>query len=202
MQRNSPLRYEKKGLFDILGPMPEHPTHRLLILTGASGSGKTTLVQRLRSLSDACFLHFDSIGVPSEAEMIREHGSAQGWQKAMTREWLLRIQRDHLPYTPVVFEGQVRIRYLQECLAELGIPGARIILVDCDDSTRKTRLIEDRNQPDLADQKMMDWAQFLRREAIAWNCTILDTTALTVTESVEVLMGTTLTRERKGELSR
>jgi dephospho-CoA kinase len=179
-----------------------HPTHRLLILTGASGAGKTTIVSRLRRLSDACFLHFDAIGVPSAEDMTREHGSPQAWQRAKAREWLLRIRDEHLPHSPVVFEGQVRIRYLQEAIAEFGIQGVRIVLVDCDDHARKSRLINERNQPELANQQMMDWAQFLRREAHAWNVSILDTTALTVTESVEILLGTTLSRERKGDLSR
>lgn len=66
--------------------MFERPMN-VIFLTGASGAGKTTLLEMFSkeaSSAEAACLDFDSIGVPTEAEMIRAFGSASAWQEAMT----------------------------------------------------------------------------------------------------------------------
>jgi hypothetical protein len=42
-----------------------------------------------------------------------------------------------------------------------------LILIDCDDRTRARRLLEDRQQPELVTDDMMNWARYLRLEAQA-----------------------------------
>lgn len=152
----------------------------LVVLTGASGSGKTTLA---RAIQQACpphceVLFFDSVGVPS-AEAMRAFGDGHqpggAWQRATTIQWMEHIAAVMCSGLSVLFEGQMRIGFIHEALALFGIKGARIVLIDCDDSTRAGRLHLDRNQPELATLDMMAWARYLRDEALQAGCEILDT---------------------------
>jgi hypothetical protein len=159
---------------------------RLVILTGASGSGKTAIAEAIRigrpDLADV--LHFDSIGVPSPEARLA-WGPEGAWQRAMTLSWMARIAAMSGQYRPVLFEGQMRLAFVGEGLLAAGIADARMILVDCDDATRTHRLTTNRNQPELANPKMMIWAEFLRREAKETGCEVLDTSRLSLERSVE-----------------
>jgi hypothetical protein len=161
-------------------------TMGLVILTGASGSGKTTIAERIEQQypEQVRVLRFDSIGVPSPEERIARWGSGGGWQRAMTIEWLDRIARERYAL-PVLFEGQMRLAFITEGLATAGIAEARIVLVHCDDTTRTHRLCNERNQPDLANPDMMNWAKFLRGEAEAGGFELLDTSKISIEDSVE-----------------
>ncbi|MGV7214757.1 hypothetical protein [Bradyrhizobium sp. UFLA05-112] len=157
----------------------------LVILTGASGSGKTTIADRIQQQHPelARVFLFDSIGVPSPEERLAGWGSGGGWQRAMTIEWLVRIANEPDAH-PILFEGQMRLSFIKEGLAIAGIARARIVLVHCDDATRTHRLCSERNQPDLANAEMMNWAKFLRREAEAGGFELLDTSKISIEESV------------------
>jgi hypothetical protein len=152
----------------------------LVILTGASGSGKTTLARAVKqeNLLNCEVVFFDSVGVPSDEEMLAfgdGHQPGGAWQRATTISWMERIAVMLRAGASVLFEGQMRIAFIQEALAITGIEGARIILVDCADATRFARLHGERNQPELANDDMMSWSGYLRDEALNTGCEILDT---------------------------
>lgn len=177
---------------------------RLVILTGASGSGKTAIAEAIRTGRPdlAEVLHFDSIGVPSPEERLA-WGSEGAWQRAMTLNWMdriaARIAAVRGGHRPVLFEGQMRLAFVREGLLAAGITDARVILVDCDDATRTRRLLTERAQPELANPDMMTWAEFLRREAKGAGCEVLDTSHLSLEDSVEqVCAYLTLTHHSSG----
>jgi hypothetical protein len=168
------------------GPRHKSISMRLVILTGASGSGKTAIAEaiatELQSLVEV--LHFDRIGVPPVEEMLAGWGSGEAWQRASIVECLARISNMRALDRPVLFEGQMRLAFIQEGLSSAGLAGAQIILVDCDDATRKHRLTNERHQPELANTEMMNWAAYLRREAKEIGCVVLDTTGVPLMSSV------------------
>jgi chloramphenicol 3-O-phosphotransferase len=159
---------------------------RLVILTGASGSGKTAIAEAIRigrpDLAEV--LHFDSIGVPTPEARLA-WGPEGAWQRAMTLTWMARIAAMSGQDRPVLFERQMRLAFVREGLLAAGIANARVILVDCDDATRTHRLVTTRHQPELATPTMMIWAAFLRREAQEAGCEVLDTSRLSLEDSVE-----------------
>ena len=88
----------------------------------------------------------------------------------MTLEWMTRIAAAGDPGGTVLFEGQTRLAFLREALDSVGLTNAHVILLDCDDATRARRLTLARKQPDLVNQKMMNWAGFLRWCRLQLNC--------------------------------
>jgi predicted ABC-type ATPase len=158
----------------------------LVILTGASGAGKTTLAQYLLKhyRADCNVLFFDSIGVPTVDRMERDYGGGVAWQRVKTLEWMARIGPCLSTQRPALFEGQMRIAFIMEALAAHKIATAHIVLVDCDDVTRKARLHTDRSQPELANPIMMNWARCLREEALELGVETLDTSHKSVAQCI------------------
>lgn len=88
----------------------------------------------------------------------------------------------------LLFEGQTRFSFLEDGAAVAGGIMYTPILVDCDDDTRSKRLQIERKQPELVNEDMMMWARYLRSEALAHGHPILDTSALSLPDSVEWVM--------------
>lgn len=161
--------------------------NKLYFLIGASGAGKTTAVKELeKQRPDIKFCYSDSIGVPSFDDMVKTHGTIENWQKSKTIEWVKIIKRDFLSHNPVLLEGQSRPEFINAACLENGISDYSIILFDCSDEVRIDRL-NLRNQPDLANQNMMDWARYLRNEANKYNNVIIDTSDMSIGEMVVAL---------------
>ena len=160
----------------------------LVVLTGASGGGKTTIALAIEKIyPEFTVFRFDTIGVPS-AEIMATFGAGHqpggAWQRAMTLQWFERIATILEAGSSVLFEGQMRIAFIQEALATYDILNARVILVECDDETRTARLAHDRQQPELANDSMMRWSRYLHQEAAEVGCEILDTGRIPLEESV------------------
>jgi RNase adaptor protein for sRNA GlmZ degradation len=162
------------------------PSVRILVVTGASGTGKTTLVHEVeaRGIAGASFHYFDSIGVPSAEQMVREFGSAASWQIAMTNRWLERLARCESRLC--VLEGQVRPTTVLDAFARYQIEG-RILLLDCTHVVREARLRDQRRQPELNTRDMACWASYLRGQADALGLPVLDTSAMTAEDAGDAL---------------
>jgi len=161
----------------------------LVVLIGASRSGKTTIAQAVEAkhAGKISVHYFDHIGVPSVEQMIADYGSPARWQYAMTVAWMKRLAALAQSQKKLLFEGQMRLAFVTEAAETAGI-SCRSILIDCDDDTRRHRLAVDRGQPELANDEMIGWAAFLRREAITANAEILDTSSLSLDESVAAVI--------------
>ncbi len=104
-----------------------------------------------RFAADVDVFHFDQIGVPSPELMQSGHGSAEGWQRARTIEWMAKLGSLSKARRALLFEGQTRLSFLAEGAAAAGIPAYIPILIDCDDETRSRRLLVERKQPELVE---------------------------------------------------
>lgn len=162
----------------------------IVFLTGASGAGKTTLLDAFSQESNpsttAC-LHFDSVGVPSEQEMIKQYGSGRAWQKAMTYFWVNKISREFSDKKIVLIEGQVDINFILAAFHELQVTHYKIILVHCDNAIRHKRLHEDRNQPELINPEMDNWSNYLKKQANEMSIAVIDTTSMKMGDMIKAL---------------
>ena len=163
-----------------------------VIMTGASGSGKTAIAELIEADNpEIAVFRFDTIGVPSAEVMATfgtDHQPGGAWQRATTLKWMERIAPVLRSSRPVLFEGQMRIAFVQEALAAQQITHAHVICVECSDETRIARLTHDRKQPELANEGMMGWSRYLHAEALAAGCEIMDTTALPLIESTRKVL--------------
>ncbi len=163
------------------------PTKTIYFITGASGVGKTTLVENLmkkHANKHWSFVHFDTIGVPSSAEMERDFGSPPAWQKAKTVEWIGKLVNDYQSER-IFFEGQVNPQFIVEGFTKHNFENYRIILVDCSEKEMERRLTFGRSQPELLTEPMKNWLQYLRGQARESGVPILDTTILSPEEMVK-----------------
>jgi GrpB-like predicted nucleotidyltransferase (UPF0157 family)/dephospho-CoA kinase len=181
---------KNKFIGDILlkakNELSRHTHTSVIFLTGASGAGKTTLLNAFKkdlSSSIAC-LHFDNIGVPSEVDMIKVYRSGSEWQKAMTYHWVKKIMEEYKNKELVILEGQVNLDFITDAFAGFNFTQYKIILVHCDNKTRHQRLHQNRNQPELVNDQMDNWAEFLKKQAISKNAMILDTSLMNTEEMI------------------
>ena len=89
------------------------------------------------------FLHFDSIGVPSVEEMIKEYDSPSGWQEAMTYKWIDALIHQY-DFDYLFFEGQVNLKFIYDGFALHNFTDYKIILVDCSEEEMAYRLTHNR----------------------------------------------------------
>jgi dephospho-CoA kinase len=163
----------------------------IIFLSGASGAGKTTLIRALsRELiagNKISILHFDSVGVPSEEEMIKQYGSGSNWQKAMTFYWIKHIVQN-LPDKNVVFiEGQVNFLFIFEALKHHHVESYTLVLIHADPVERHQRLRHNRQQEHLINNDMDNWANYLMNQAKNMNALIIDTSITPIENCLNIL---------------
>jgi broad-specificity NMP kinase len=158
--------------------MRDIPMTKIYFITGASGVGKTTLIEQLQKKYTNkmwAFLHFDSIGVPSVEDMIKQYGSPSGWQEAITYQWIDTLIQKY-DNECILFEGQVNLQFIQNGFKQHGFTDYKIILIDCSEEEMAYRLTHKRGQPELLTNDMRNWLKFLRNQAKELGIKIVDTT--------------------------
>jgi hypothetical protein len=150
-----------------------------VILTGASGVGKTTIAQTIEdSHPEIAVYQGDRIGPPSD-EILAGYGHTDepggSTQRGFALYWVGVIADKLKAGKPVLLETQCRIAFLNEALSLHGVTNARIILVECSDVSRETRL-HGRGHPELANEQMSGWSRYLHGEADRFGHEVLDTT--------------------------
>lgn len=155
-----------------------HGVPAMLCVSGASGVGKTTVLAAIRAQVDAHLLPvlaFDSLGVPSVAEMERGWESARGWQKAMTWLWVQIARTAHRTRPLAILEGAFDPQYaIAACHANR--VRYRIALLDVGDDVRRARLAQ-RGQRDHTLTEPEGWADYLREQTRDLGGTIVDASA-------------------------
>ncbi len=166
-------------------------TEYIFWLTGASGVGKTTLLQSLAEKHERddswVFLKFDSIGVPSPEEMVRDFGSGENWQKVKTIEWVDKMVTGYGDKSVIIMDGQSNLEFIKSAFANSIFQNFKIILVDCDQKIMVNRLIDERQQAWLASEDMKNWLKFLRAQATEFGASIINTSTLDKTQALNTL---------------
>jgi energy-coupling factor transporter ATP-binding protein EcfA2 len=157
----------------------------LYFITGSCGSGKSTLLAAVKAaLPGLSAHHTDSMGVPSVQEMINRFGSTDAWQAHRLREW---VERAAASPGVTVVDGQARPKLILDAVRDAGLTAARVVLVDCGHAERRTRLLDQRRQPELDVLDTYAWAAYLRGQADALGLEVIDTTGQAMEDSAALL---------------
>jgi hypothetical protein len=87
------------------------------------------------------FFHFDSIGVPSVAEMKEEFGTPSRWQEVKTNEWIDKLVNE-CHEEKIFFEGQVNLQFVHNAFQKHDFRNYKIILLDCREEKMAHRLTD------------------------------------------------------------
>ena len=161
--------------------------YKIFFIIGASGSGKTTAIEALELLNFKNYkmFYFDKSGIPSVNEMQENYGSQEEWQRIKTIEWVKTITETAELNSTIILDIQTRPEFVEEACIDNEISQYKIILFDCSDKERESRLIK-RGQKELANQAMLNWAYYLRQKCQEFY--IIDNTFLTKDETVLYLL--------------
>ena len=160
----------------------------IFFITGASGTGKTSLVSDLEKkykYKNWKFLHFDSIGIPSLDEMVRQYGSVENWQKNTTYVWIKKMLTECSDKEIIIFEGQVNLEFINEGFAKNNFSDYKIVLLDCNEDIMIKRIVECREQPELLTQDMKNWLKLLRKQGENFGVDIIETSDKTKLEVLQ-----------------
>ena len=160
---------------------------KIVFLTGASGVGKTSIVNNMKFYNGyfTC-LHFDSIEIPTIEVMNSNFDGPENWQKMMTEDWVRKLVLDYSG--KILFEGQVNIDFIISGFKKINYKHYKIFLVDCSVATMLERLITKRKQPELANKNMINWLNFLRKQAGDLGIPIIDTDKLSTEQCCEIIV--------------
>ncbi len=94
--------------------------NKIYFVTGASGSGKTTTIKNIEKdkMLEVAFCYFDSVGVPTNEEMIKQYGSGENWQKVITSFWIKEIKEKYLDKQSAILDGQMRLSFIVDACKE------------------------------------------------------------------------------------
>lgn len=160
----------------------------IVFITGASGVGKTTLLNNLKekyaNKTNWQFLKFDSIGIPSNEEMVRDFGSVENWQRQTTYDWIDKMVNNFPDKELIIMDGQANLEFIKTGFEQQNFSNSQIVLIDCEQDIMVKRLINERQQAWLASEAMKNWLKFLRNQAQSFNKPIINTSSISPDEVV------------------
>ena len=106
------------------------------------------------------------------------------WQTRITYHWIKKLLNDYPNKKLIILEGQVNLNFIVSAFEGFNFYKYKIVLAHCENITRHKRLHQDRNQPELINDNMDTWAEFLKKQAIEKQAMILDTTLMNTDEMV------------------
>ena len=164
---------------------------KVITIIGASATGKSFLSQAYhQKYSSIPYYQFDTIGVPSYEDMIKEYGSGEEWQLQKTIEWMNRIVSENKSAEWVLFEGQTRPQFVNEAYEIANLKESFIVCLWCDAQTMQKRL-QQRKQPELFSDDMINWCNLLRKwSEESSNAIVLDTSGDESDQNIEKLCTT------------
>ncbi len=164
-------------------------TKYIIWLTGASGAGKSNLLSGLKekhsNKGNWEFVKFDSIGVPSTEDMIKEYGSGENWQRAKTYEWIDKMVNGYPGKEVIIIDGQANLKFIKTGFEKQNFKNYQIVLIDCEQDIMIKRLIDERQQAWLASEEMKNWLKFLRHQAQNFGTPIIETSHISPSQVVE-----------------
>jgi len=163
--------------------------NKIFFIIGASGAGKTTAVKKIQESNgdDFNILYFDSVGVPSNKEMIRDYGSGEEWQRVTTKYWVKKITDDFSAAKLAILDGQIKPSFIEEACKLHDTVNYTVVLFDCSNEARIQRLVN-RGNPELTDEQMMNWSKYLREESKKRGYTIINNTNMSEEETRDKLL--------------
>jgi len=154
----------------------------VLIVTGASGVGKTstlkTLSQNLPENLKIKFFHIDDIINPNWNEIADTQKFLEETMLELMETVVKTARKEKIP---VIFEGSIDVKYYIKGLKKQNYADYKILLFDCSQETMKQRLIN-RGQPELYQQDMINWLNYLRKDALARGIKVINTDGATFEE--------------------
>jgi hypothetical protein len=162
----------------------------ILVVTGIDGVGKSTVTGALEARGQPgirCF-RFETIGSPSLAAIMAEHGSPQAWQVTAMHQWITSLTANPWRCAVAVLEGEIPPVVVHQTFVEHGITRGRVVLLVCDEATRDSRAVRLPDPAPAARAQREAWARAFCDQAEALRIPVLDTTTTAVEVTVDRLL--------------
>ena len=162
---------------------------KVICLTWASWVGKTTITNKLKEkygkdLENFLFSSFDNEWkIPEEKEVFEKWWSWEAWQKETSEIYIEKIIKNNPDISTLILDRQANIDFIIWWFEKINFTNYKIILVTCSEEEMKKRL-EKRWQPELFNPDMMNWIKFLEKQAKEKKIKILDTSNISLEESI------------------
>jgi len=157
----------------------------IIFLNGACGAGKTSLTKYLKATLPADgyeFYHTDDTPLPSNEEVERLYVKGwEGWQRVNTRRWIDRLVPGSKDKT-IIWDGQSNMDFIDEYMKDYKVQDYKVVLIECSPDEMYRRLIEERKQPELANDDQLNWRNYLHQQAEDRGSLIFDSTGLKIEE--------------------
>jgi len=161
---------------------------KTIFLTWASWVGKTTITNELKkSLENTKWVVFSSFDdeykIPEAKEVMEKWWSWESWQEYSCTKYIKDKIEENKNSILLILDMQTNLDFIEKWFEEINYKNYEIVLVTCAIGEMKKRL-KKRNQPELFNENMINWIKFLEKQAKEKWVKILDTSEISVKESI------------------